>query len=138
MTAARRKASVLSHSDRSEQLYNLFNGATGEVDGEVGISALSSSNGHFIDSKCLNVFKDLQAGEIFDLVLYQLDLELNSSSHLDETFLGDTKVSLSSQGGYPILKVPLDSFTLWLEGFRSWSVIITLRFTSWYRCTSRY
>ena len=42
MAAARRKASVLSHSDPIEQLYTLGNGVTGNVDGDVSLEAIRS------------------------------------------------------------------------------------------------
>ena len=42
MAAARRKASVLSLSDTSDQLYTLVDGVKGHVDGQGGIAALCS------------------------------------------------------------------------------------------------
>ena len=40
MDAVRRKASVMSLSDTSDQLYTLVYGMTGHVDGEVSLAAL--------------------------------------------------------------------------------------------------
>ena len=44
MADAKRKASIVSRHDNSEQLYTLVNGVTGDVEGEVGLAALQSLN----------------------------------------------------------------------------------------------
>ena len=42
MSSARRKASVVSQSDVSEQLHTLVNGVTGNIDGHVRRAAVPS------------------------------------------------------------------------------------------------
>ena len=82
MAAARRKECVMSLSDTSDQLYSLFDGATGHVDGEVSLAALPSLTA--LDEMYVDKFSHaLKAGELSDMVVLRPENELNSSSLLD-------------------------------------------------------
>ena len=78
--AARHKVSLMSLSDTSILLYTLVNGATGHVDGRVGLAALPSLNALFeLDEISVDGFSlALEAGNILDMVVLGLDNELNS------------------------------------------------------------
>ena len=102
----------MSRSDNSVTLYTLVNGVTSQVEGNVSLETLQ-----YLDALCeLDEMSDgefsqaLKAGDLSELVVIRPDFELNSSSIMDESVLGDTKAALSARSGSSILKYPLDPF----------------------------
>ena len=111
MTADKRRTCRKQRSDKIiNTLYALVNGVTGHVDGNISLETLPSLDALFeLDKISDGEFSQaLKAGEISDLVVIRPDVELNSSSLLDESFLEDTKSTLSACSGSSILKDPLD------------------------------
>ena len=101
-----------SNSDDNEILYTLVNGVTGQLNGKVSLETLPP-----MDTLCeLDEMSDgdfsqaLKSGELSELVVIRPDVELNSSSLIDESVLEDTKAAFSARSGSSILKDPSDPF----------------------------
>ena len=121
VATVKRPTSKKSLSDSSNNtLYTRVNGLTGQIDGNISLETLPSldtlveldemSDGEFS--------RALQAGELSELVVIRPDIELNSSSFLDESVLEDTKAALDARSGSTILKDPLDPFYSLVKEFQ--------------------
>ena len=93
MAATRRKASVMSLSDTSDQSYTFFDDLTGHVDDEVGLAAFPSVTSLLeLDEMSVDDFSHaLKASNLSDMVVLRPDIELNPSSLLNEMVLESTK-----------------------------------------------
>ncbi|OWZ04614.1 reverse transcriptase [Phytophthora megakarya] len=89
-----------------KQLYTLFNGVTGELNGNINLDTLPSCNALLeLDEMCLTDFGDaLKACGLADVVMIRPEEQLNSSSVVDEAALEDTKKALNARSGSEILK----------------------------------
>ena len=92
MTAARRKASVMSLSDTSSQLYALFDDVTGHMGDEVGLAGLPSLTALLeIDEMSVDDYnKALKACNLSNMVVLYPDNEFHSSSLVNVTVLEST------------------------------------------------
>ena len=126
MAAARLKASLMSLSGTSDQLYTLGDGVTGHVNGEVCLAALLSLKSLLeLDEMSVDEFSQAsKSGYSSDMVVLGPDNELNSSSLLDDTVIDSTKAALSARSESSFLKNPSIPFTLWFRNFETWYVII--------------
>ena len=124
MTTIKRQASERSHSDNSDTLYTLVNGVTGQVEGDVSLETLPSLDAlceidEMSDGEFSQALKSpaLKAGDLSESVVIRPDVELNSSSLMDESVLEDNKAALSARSGSSILKDPLDPFYSLIKEF---------------------
>ena len=93
---------------------------TGPVDGNISLETVLSLDTLFeLDEMSDGKFSQvLKAGELSDLVVIRPDVELNSSSVLDESVLGDTKAAFSARSGSSIYKDPLDPLYPFVKEFQ--------------------
>ena len=113
VATVKRQTSKKSLSDnRNNKVYTLVNGMTGHADGSISLETLPSLNALFeLDEMFDGKYSQaLKAGELSDLAVIRPDVELSSSSLLDEVVLEDTKATLSARSGSAILKDHLDPF----------------------------
>ena len=121
MATVKRPTSKKSPIDNSNNtLYTLVNGLTGHVDGSISLETLLSLDTLFeLDEMSDGEFSQaLQAGELSELVVIRPDVELSSSSILNESVLEDTKAALDARSGSTILKDPLDPFYSLVKEFQ--------------------
>ena len=86
VVTVKRQTSEVSWSNISNNTLNtLANGVTGHVDGNISLETLPSVDTLYELDEMSDVefSRDLQAGELSELVVIQPDIELNSSSLLD-------------------------------------------------------
>ena len=85
---------------------------TGHVDDNIIHETLPSLDTLFeLDEMSGGEFSQaLQAGDLSELVVIRPDVDLNSSSLLDEFVLKDTRLALGARSGSSILKDPMDPF----------------------------
>ena len=95
MADARRKASILSRDDASEQLHALFNGVTSGVDGDVILVALSSLDALLeLNEMSMDEFNQaMKADKLSELVVFRFRHELRSPSLVVEAFLDNSKAA---------------------------------------------
>ena len=132
MLAARRSASNSSHEVNgvlsgdaprdSMLLYSLVNGQTRETDGTVCLEAVPDLHALLeLDELSMPELEEaLKSGELAELVVIrpEEELELNSSSLLDEAVLDNTKKALSARCGSSILKDPSDPYHSLIKEFQ--------------------
>ena len=121
----KRKALVATSSDdassvlsgkaprgRSEQLYTLVDGVTGDVTGGIRLDGIPDLSELIeLDEMSVAEFGEaLKADDLAEVVVIRPEEELNSSSLVDEAVLEDTKKALNARSGSAILKDPKDPF----------------------------
>ena len=97
VVTVKRQTSEVSWSNISNNTLNtLANGVTGHVDGNISLETLPSLDALFeLDEMSDGEFsQSLKVGELSDLVFIRPDVELHSSSLLDESVFEDSKATL--------------------------------------------
>ena len=110
----------MSLSNTSDQIYTQVDCVTGHVDGEVGLTVLSSLTAPLeLDEMYVHESSQaLKAGDLSDMVVLSPDNELNSSSIMDETVLEKTKAARSARSGSSFFKNPSDTYYTLVKEFQ--------------------
>ena len=112
MDTARCDASTSLCGDGREQLHTLVNGVTGGVNSKVSLATLPSLDALLeLDEMSMDEFHQaLKADELSAVVVLRPELELCSSSLIDEAVLHETKAALNARSGSSMLKKLSDPY----------------------------
>ena len=95
------EASKLSRCDVSVHLHTIVNVAMGGVDGKVVLAAFTSLDALLeLNEMSMDAFHQaLKADELSEVMVLRPELELSSSSLIDEAVFEETKVALNARSG---------------------------------------